>query len=189
MIIIDIGSQNGWHLTSKCKHNKNSQFTGARGIPGGIQVQSFFTSRNKCLVFTVSVSVVPFLLHLGLFHLVQVQVVRPGGWKLFSSFLTWIILLIQDSKNAFTPKIKTVSHHFPKLLRFTYKQYWIHCKNTCFPKHHIIVPLLIPRSHTWMFLRWSFRRCFFVFLSSSGQGKPRQSPVRYQSVNHQASSN
>lgn len=173
MIIIDIGSQNGWHLTSKCKHNKNSQLTGARGIPGGIQVQSFFTSRNKCLVFTVSVSVVPFLLHLGLFHLVQVQVVRPGGWKLFSSFLTWIILLIQDFKNAFTPKIKAVSHHFPKLVRFPYKQYWCHCKNTCFPKHHIIVPLLIPRSHTWMFLRWSFRRCFFVFLSSSGQGKPR----------------
>lgn len=108
-------------LQANTKFKKPSQSTGARGIPGSIQVHSFFNSRNKCLVFTVSV--VPFLLHLGLFHLVQVQVVRPGGWKLFSSFLTWIILLIQDSKNAFTPKIKTVSHHFPKLLRFTYKQY------------------------------------------------------------------
>ena len=61
-LIIGIGSQ-------KCKHEKTAQSTGARGIPGSIQVQGFFTSRNKCLVFTVSV--VPFLLHLGLFHLVR----------------------------------------------------------------------------------------------------------------------
>ena len=98
-------SQNGWCVTVNANTKKLTLYdsntriyfrlwiAGDRGICGGIQVQSFFVSRNKCLWFTVSV--VPFLLHLGLFHLVQVQVVRPGGWKLFSSFLPWIILMIQ----------------------------------------------------------------------------------------------
>ncbi len=161
---------------------------GDRGIPGGIQVQSFFRLTQQmsvvhCLSSSLSSSSGSF---------------SPGAgagspprwiWKLFSSFLPWIILVIQ-AVPWFLQYMHTKNQRnfpaFPKTCKVPLQEILKPLQKHMFPQVRHST-LLIPRSHTWKFLRWSLRRCFFVFLSSSQCA--RQSPVQYQSGNHPASWN